>query len=174
MQCVGVRGRKLHRESPKNAGLFFVCSCSKRSVGLHRAEPDGGFGSHLVGFLSGVWPLERHPRSTRGASESSSFHPNECRAGSAFGLCGGGLASPHRGWRSGNLEGLKLHLALLSLLETATILPTGPAGWEKIRTFASDKSRRYMSNMSKKKKLWRSFCCHLTIWPVICDVSESE
>lgn len=150
MSCQGTVCAKCRCTSKKTQrephALFSVCSCTERSVGVHRAEPDGDFGSLLIRFLSGVQPPECHALGPCGAFDSFSFHPNRCRTEDVFGVYVGGLAAPHRSWRSGDVEGLKLHAALLYLLEAVTILSTGPAGCEKIQTFTSNNAGCYIRN----------------------------
>lgn len=121
-----------------------ACSCSGGSVRLHRAESDCGFGPHLFGSLSRIWPAQCHPCSPRGAADSLGFHQNWGNRRVKIRFSTGGLTASWRGWRQCHLERPKLHATLLFLLEAATLLPTRPAACTKNKAFTSDKPGCYL------------------------------
>ena len=102
-----------------------VCSCSGCHVWLHRGEPDRGSGSHLSRSWSWVRPAECHPCCSCGAADSLDFHQNWDHGSVDARFPIWGPATSQWGCRLRHLEGPKLHVVLLLLLETATLLSTG-------------------------------------------------
>lgn len=107
-----------------NISVASLCSWSRGTVRLHRAESDCDFGPLLLGALSRIRPAECHPWSPGGAAKSLGVHQD---GGSRFWIGARGLTALFWGWRLCHLGRNELHVTVLFLLEPTTTLPSCPA-----------------------------------------------